>query len=94
MIAVLNESGLGDDFRVIRFMDRVGKLLDAEKTGGVEAKPSAHGSERTPRSPEAALRRIREIQGDVTGPFRRKEHPQHAELVEHVRRLYKTAYPD
>jgi len=47
MIAVLNESGLGDDLRVIRFMDRVGKLLDAEKTGGVEAKPSAHGSERT-----------------------------------------------
>jgi hypothetical protein len=32
--------------------------------------------------------------GRCDGPFHRKEHLQHAELVEHVRRLYKTAYPD
>jgi hypothetical protein len=75
--------------------ERVGKLLDSEKTGGVEARPrpAAWGSSPPPRSPEAAQRRIRELTEDPKGAYWNARHPSHADTVEHVRRLYEQAYP-
>ena len=45
-------------------------------------------------TPEKALSRAREIQGDATHPYRTPTHPNHAAAKKEVADLYKVAFPE
>jgi hypothetical protein len=90
IISILEETGLGDDPRVIKMFERVGALLDRERTGGADAGAPVDAST---LSRGAAKRLIREILDDTKSPYYDADHPRHRATVEHVRRLYARAYP-
>jgi hypothetical protein len=90
IVSLLDETGLGDDPRVIRMFERFGALLDRERTSGAD-----HTAAVDPGalSRDAAERLIREILDDAKSPYYDAGHPRHRATVEHVRRLYARAYP-
>ena len=45
-------------------------------------------------TPEAALQRAREIQGDPNHPYRQPTHPNHQAAKKEVADLYKVAFPE
>jgi hypothetical protein len=90
IVRILEETGLGDDPRVVKMFERVGALLDRERTGGADASAPV---EPTTLSRESAERLIRTILDDFKSAYYDNSHPRHTATVEHVRRLYARAYP-
>jgi hypothetical protein len=82
MIQWLEETGLGDDPRMVRHFEQLGGRLDAVRTG----------SQQPARSPEAAKWRIREIMADPKHAYYDAGHPEHHATVELLQGLFRQAY--
>lgn len=82
------ESGLGGDPRVVKILAQASKLLNEDvfigqgdgHLGGV--------------TPDEALAKARDIQGDPNHPYRNPSHPNHKSAKEEVAALYKIAFPE
>lgn len=90
IVEMLEETGLGNDPRVIRLFARFGESLDRERTGGADASSPVEPST---LSPEAAERLINTILDDAKSAYYDSGSPRHRATVEHVKRLYARAYP-
>jgi hypothetical protein len=85
LIDALEESGLGDDPRMIRFFAELGEEMGA---GG--AKDDDAGER---MSPEAAKQAIEKMLKDEEHPYHDKRKPGHKEAVKKAGRWYDAAYP-
>jgi len=81
------ESGLAKNKTVMKMLASASKFFDEDKIVG-------HGGAKfSSMSPEEALQKARDIQGNMDHPYRNPSHPNHQAAQKEVQNLYKIAYP-
>lgn len=84
----LIEAGFGTNPAAIRLLANAAKVLSEDAfVGQGTRKPGGMTS-------EDALKKAREIQGNMSHPYRDPTHPNHKAAKEEVQNLYKIAYPE
>ncbi|RMF55084.1 hypothetical protein D6745_03215 [Candidatus Woesearchaeota archaeon] len=84
----LIDQGLGVNKAFMKMLAKVSETMKEDDFIGVgEGKFGG-------MTPEEALQRAREIQGDPNHPYRNPSHPNHKAAKEEVANLYKIAFPD
>lgn len=78
----LEETGLGDDTRLIQVMAKVGALLGEDKIRG-------EGGTKFGKTPAEAKREITDILGNFNHPYYDTNHPSHRAAVAQVEELFK-----
>ncbi len=84
----LDDTGLGNDTKLIKFLAKVGeKFLKEDKSveGGGGFKPKY--------TPKDAIVEANKIMSDATHPYNKQEHPNHKAAVDEVKELFEMAYP-
>lgn len=87
LIKHMDESGLGNDVKLIKFMSKVGEQL--KESGIVGGDGTLSGA----KAPKEAMKEIRTIQGNKDHPYHNKTHPNHNAAVQEMQELFKQAYP-
>lgn len=82
----LDESGLGNDPRLIRAFGRIGKEMMGESRLAGAAKPTVSAGDL-----QAAISDYRKANHDA---LNKKDHPDHERHVAHMAELYRKLYPD
>jgi hypothetical protein len=77
----LNESGLGDDPKLAKFLAQIGSNLREDSFQ--ENVSTRHGM-----TPQEAKASYTKIIGDVNHPYRNSNHPDHKNAVEEVSKLF------
>jgi hypothetical protein len=80
--AYLNETGLGNDPRLIKVFAKMGEQFMQEDTTNPEAKPAYA------MSPDEAHAKINAYLGDFDGPYYNSNHPDHKRTVDEVQKLW------
>ena len=81
VIDYLNESGLGDDPKLIKFLAQIGNNL---KEDSFKEEAVSH----LQMTPQEAKKKYTEIMGDANHPYRNSQHPGHKEAVAEVNKLF------
>lgn len=89
LVKHLDESGLGNDVKLIKFMSKIGEQLKESGIAGIGA-PATGGA----KAPAEALKEIRSIQANPEHPYNNKSHPNHNAAVKEVQQLFGMAYPE
>lgn len=84
----LIQAGFGRDPKVVRLLANAAQQLSEDVFVGQGA------SEFSSVTPEDALKKAREIQGNPEHPYRKPDHPNHQAAKKEVADLYKIAYPE
>jgi GH24 family phage-related lysozyme (muramidase) len=84
----LIEAGFGSNPTVLKLLANSAKFFDEDVFKG-HGSPEFSGS-----TPEEALSKAREIQGNKEHPYRTPSHPNHEAAKKEVANLYKIAYPE
>ena len=77
----LNESGLGDDPKLAKFLSKIGSNLKEDSFQ--ENVSTRHGM--TPQEAKAAYAKVI---GDPNHPYRNEQHPEHKHAVEEINKLF------
>ncbi len=88
LVAFLDESGHGNDPRVLRAFAKLGAQLREDGLIGAATSRGLH-------SPTEAIQQINALKGDAafTKAYTDSKHPGHADAVTRMRTLYEQAYP-
>jgi len=86
VIATLEETGLGNDPNLIKFLANIGKNFGED---GLHGKPTSFTM-----SPDEAKVQINTILADKAGAYFNKDNPEHTMMVEKMADLHKMAYPE
>lgn len=78
----LNETGLGNDPKLIKLFQKIGENYFKEDSFTAESKPAYS------MSPDEAQSQINKIMGDGTSPYFNKNHPDHTRMVGEVNKLF------
>lgn len=81
VIDYLNETGLGDDPKLVKFLAQIGQNL---KEDSFKEEAVSHLS----MTPQEAKKKYTEIMGDANHPYRNPQHPGHKEAVAEVGKLF------
>jgi hypothetical protein len=84
----LLDMGLGNDPGFIKALTKASKFFSEDTFVGAGA------GQFTSMSPDDALQKARQIQGDAQHPYRNRQHPNHEAAKKEVADLYKIAYPE
>lgn len=88
MLKYLDESGLGNDPKLIKLLSKVGeKFMKEDSTVGGE------GGFKTKLTPKEAKAEANKILADFTHPYHVKDHPNHKAAVQEVTELFQAASP-
>lgn len=89
LVAALNETGAGNDPRVIQFFAKIGRTM------GEHNLIPAHDIGMTTSNARDEITKIRSAAaGDRKHPYRDSSHPEHKKIVARMKELYTLAYPD
>lgn len=91
LVDFLEESGLGDDPRLIKFAYEAAKLMQED-----DKREPGTGHFGTRLAPEDAKAEIKRLQGDseFTTAYYNEAHPNHDNAVKRMQRLFQQAYPE
>lgn len=81
VIDYLNETGLGDDPKLVKFLAQIGQNL---KEDSFKEEAVSHLS----MTPQEAKKKYTEIMADSNHPYRNPQHPGHKEAVAEVGKLF------
>lgn len=89
LVAALNETGAGNDPRVIQFLAKIGRTM------GEHNLIPAHDIGMTTANARDEIAKIRTASAtDRKHPYRDASHPEHKKVVARMKELYTLAYPD
>jgi hypothetical protein len=89
--SLMDETGLGNDPRMVKFFHKLGSLLNEDKAFGDRMMSSGFAT-----GSENAKAEIARLQGDpeFSKQYLTGDHPQHRQAVERMAALYKAAFPN
>lgn len=88
-IQYLNDTGLGNDIRLVKLLAKVGeKYISEEKLVGGNKELAGQ------LDPKTALTEANKIMGNFDHPYHKKDHPAHKAAVEEVQGLFQMAHPE
>jgi hypothetical protein len=83
----LVDSGIAKNKSILKLLASASKFFDEDTIVG------QGGNKFSSLSPDDALAKARDIQGNMEHPYRNPSHPNHAAAQKEVQNLYKIAYP-